>query len=119
MLDFPAELKYDFWIMFQIYLQPGLANVIGQTVGTDTSYFIHAPRGIHAMQNPSGVWSYASQDRLGSVRQDMDTLGMVLAIGDYQPFGTLKNVQGTFGLPFKFTGEQKTIMNCNTIATGT
>ena len=39
-------------------------------------------------------------------RQEVDAVGMVLASGDYQPFGTLENVQGVFGLPFRFTGEE-------------
>ena len=84
-------------------LQPGLAQVMGDS---DGNRFIHAPRGIHAMQNPSGAWSYASQDSLSSVPQEVDAVGRVLASGDYQPFGVLENVQGTFGLPFKFTGEE-------------
>ena len=87
-------------------LQPGLAQVIAATTSGNTERYVHGLRGIHAMEDSAGVWSHPAQDGLGSVRMEMEDLLEVVASGDYEPFGEKEDVQGTFGLPFGFTGEQ-------------
>lgn len=56
-------------------LQPGLTQVIAATTGSDTTRYLHAPRGIHTQQSPAGAWTHPLQDGLGSVR------GVVAASG--------------------------------------
>ncbi len=55
--------------------QPGLALVIAQTIGANTERYIHALRGIHAVENNAGDWSYMLQDGLGSVRGVVNATG--------------------------------------------
>ena len=57
-------------------VQPGLAKVISATTGANTDRFVHSPRGIHALQDNGGTWSWTAQDGLGSVRMEVsDALG--------------------------------------------
>ncbi len=87
--------------------QPGLTKVLAQTTGTNTNHFIHAPRGIHAMQNNAGDWSYMAQDGLGSVRSEIDSLLKVSAVQNYAPYGEPFGGAGNFNTPFAFTGEPR------------
>jgi hypothetical protein len=69
-------------------LQPGLALVIVQTEDdTDTTRYIHSPRGIHAAESPTGDWTYQIQDGLGSVRSVIDADGLVAQAIGYTPYG--------------------------------
>ncbi len=86
--------------------QPGLTKVIAQTTGANTDHFVHGPRGIHAMENASGNWTYAAQDGLGSVRAEIDSMVDVQATQNLDPFLTPMNVTGTAEMPFGATGEQ-------------
>lgn len=81
--------------------------LIGETVGANTTRYIHAPRGIHASESAAGVWTYPMQDGLGSVRAEAGDNLSVLASSGYAPFGVPRDVQGTFATPFRFTGEQR------------
>ncbi len=85
--------------------QPGLTKVLAQTTGTNTNHFIHAPRGIHAMQNNAGDWSYMAQDGLGSVRSLIDATLGVDTTHNYDPYGNYIGTAPTNGY-FGFTGEQ-------------
>jgi RHS repeat-associated protein len=87
-------------------VQPSLAKVITQTTGANTERFVHAQRGIHAMEDNAGIWSYMLQDGLGSVRAEADTNAVVSASQSYAPFGQPMNTVGNFS-PFAFTGEQR------------
>jgi RHS repeat-associated protein len=72
-------------------VQPGLVKVLAQTVGSDTTRFVHGPRGIQAMEDSAG-WTYPVQDGLGSVRDG--------GLG-YSPYGVPDDaITG-----FAFTGE--------------
>ncbi len=81
-------------------LQPGLTKVIGDS---DGNRYVHSPRGIHAMQNNAGEWSYMAQDGLGSVRGLIDTTLGVDSVQSYNPYGV---PDGNYGTGFGFTGEQ-------------
>ncbi len=87
-------------------LQPGLVKVLRQSDGTATDHFIHAPRGIHAMQNNTGAWQYTTQDGLGSVRSLIDATLNVSSVQNYAPYGEPFGTVGNFDTPFAFTGEQ-------------
>lgn len=41
-------------------VQPGLAVVLSATTGTDTTRYVHGPRGIHAQQDSAGAWLIGS-----------------------------------------------------------
>ncbi len=84
-------------------LQPGLTKVLAATTGTNTDHYIHAPRGIHSMENTSGDWTYAVQDGLGSVRSLIDSTLGVDAVQSYNPYGV---PDSNYGAGFGFTGEQ-------------
>ncbi len=82
-------------------LQPGLTKVIGDS---DGNRYVHSPRGIHAMQNNAGEWSYMAQDGLGSVRSLIDATLGVDSTHTYDPYGNYIStapIDGYFG----FTGE--------------
>jgi RHS repeat-associated protein len=67
--------------------------------------FVHAPMGIHAQEDPIGVWTWAIQDGLQSVRSEASSVLSVLGVRHLDPFGNLFGTQGTMTLPFVFTGE--------------
>ncbi len=83
--------------------QPGLTKVLAATTGANTERYIHAPRGIHSMENTSGDWTYAVQDGLGSVRSEIDSTLGVNAVQSYNPYGV---PDGNYAPGFGFTGEQ-------------
>ncbi len=85
-------------------LQPGLTKVIGDS---DGNRYVHSPRGIHAMQNNAGEWSYMAQDGLGSVRSLIDSTLGVDAVQSYNPYGEPFGTVGNFTSPFAFTGEPR------------
>ncbi len=93
-------------IDYLLDLQSGLTKVIAQTTGATTDHYIHAIRGIHAMQNTSGDWTYAVQDGLGSVRSETDSTLNVSSVQNYAPYGEPFGTVGNFDTPFAFTGEQ-------------
>ena len=74
-------------------IQPGLTKVLRESDGTNTTHYIHSPRGVHAQYDGSS-WDYYVQDGLGSIRND----GI-----SYDPYG---NPTGTIPANFGFTGEQ-------------
>ncbi len=82
--------------------QPGLALVIAQTTGANTERYIHVPRGIHAVESPTGDWSYQMQDGLGSVRGVIDANGLVTQSMGYSPYGVPDSEY-----EWAFTGEQR------------
>jgi RHS repeat-associated protein len=75
-------------------VQPGLAKVLSETVGSDVTHFVYGPRGIQAIEDSVEFWSHPVQDGLGSVRDD--------ALG-YSPFGVPDAVVSGFA----FTGEMR------------
>ena len=87
--------------------QPGLAKVIAATTGGNTDRYVHAPRGIHAMEDNAGNWTWAVQDAQGSVRGEVDNTLAVLGIQHPDPYGNLFGQQGSIGLPFAYTGEMR------------
>lgn len=91
---------------FLLDIQPSLVKVLAQTTGGNTDRYVHAPRGIHAMQDNAGDWSYMAQDGLGSIRSEIDSLLSVSAVQNYAPFGETFGSVGSFDSPFAFTGEQ-------------
>jgi RHS repeat-associated protein len=73
-------------------VQPGLVKLLAETTSGNTSRYVHAPRGIHAMEDNAGAWLYYLQDGLGSVRNDDLS---------YSPMGVPSGAVDNFG----FTGE--------------
>lgn len=88
-------------------MQPGLVKVIAATTGGNTDRFIHAPRGIHAMEDHAGNWTYAVQDALGNVRSEMDSLLAVQGSRQLTPYLTPFDEVGSFAIPFVGTGEMR------------
>lgn len=88
-------------------VQPGLVQVLAQTTGGSTSRFLIGPRGILAYENGTSDWCGVVQDGLGSVRVEVDDNLAVQATQHYGPYGVPFGTQGSFGLPFAFTGEMR------------
>ncbi len=86
-------------------LQPGLTKVLAATTGANTDHYIHASRGIHAMESHAGDWSYTAQDGLGSVRSLIDATLGVDTTHTYDPYGNYIGTAPTDSY-FGFTGEQ-------------
>jgi len=86
-------------------VQPGLAQVIAATTGTDTTRTIHGPRGIHAQETPAGAWQYPLTDGLGSVRTIASGAAAALETTGYDPFGVPESPLTL--TDFAFTGEQR------------
>jgi hypothetical protein len=90
--------------------QPALAKVIAQTTGANTERFVHAPRGIHAMERTGGTWSYMLQDGLGSCsrRNRCKCNGAIQVSQSYAPYGQVFGCKLVrFSSPFAFTGEPR------------
>lgn len=83
-------------------LQPGLTKLLKQDDGTNVEHFVHAQRGIHAVDDGTDLNFYA-QDGLGSVRAEVDNMAVVQSSMSYDPYG---NPMGAYGAGFGFTGEQ-------------
>jgi len=86
-------------------LQPGLATVLQATQASDTTRYLHAPRGIHAQQDASDNWTWMLQDGLGSVRSVVDDSLSVLESRLYEPYGVPFGASGTSQTVYGFTGE--------------
>ena len=86
-------------------LQPGLTKLLKQTTGANVEHFVHAPRGIHAVDDGTD-WNFYAQDGLGSVRAVVDDMAAVQTSMNFDPYG---NPMGAYGAGvgyFGFTGEQ-------------
>ncbi|MDQ7035579.1 MAG: RHS repeat-associated core domain-containing protein [Anaerolineae bacterium] len=83
-------------------VQPGLTKLLRQADGTNTDFFVHGVRGIHAVDDGS-AWKYAVQDGLRSVRGWADGNADVNNPVSYSPYGVPDtNVDG-----FAYTGEMR------------
>ena len=58
----------------------------------------------HDVDDNNKLYFYLN-DRLGSVRQVMDTSGNIVRLYTYEPFGTTLENEGTFDNAFMFTGQ--------------
>ncbi|MEP6983955.1 MAG: RHS repeat-associated core domain-containing protein [Chloroflexota bacterium] len=88
-------------------IQPGLAVVLSQDVGSDVTRFVHAPRGIHARKDNADAWHWTVQDGLGTVRVETNNSVSVEGAQNFDPYGNLIGiVNGAIGTPYGFTGEQ-------------
>ena len=83
-------------------VQPALTKLLKQTTGANVEQFIHAPRGIHAVDDGTD-WNFYANDGLGSVRATLDDAGVVQQSMSYDPYGI---PLGTTPADFGFTGEQ-------------
>jgi RHS repeat-associated protein len=86
-------------------MQPGLAVVLSETTGVNTTRYVHGPRGIHAQKDSANVWEHPLQDGLGSVRGVTDNAGAVLWATQVEPYGTGFGTVGTAQTNYGFTGE--------------
>ncbi len=85
-------------------VQPGLAKVIAAMTGANTERFVHE-RGLLSQQDNGGVWHWAVNDGLGSVRVQADGDFDVEGSRLFAPYGVPFGEQGAFDVPFAFTGE--------------
>jgi RHS repeat-associated protein len=83
-------------------VQPGLVKLLRQDDGSNVEHFVHAPRGIHAVDD-STDWNFYAQDGLGSVRALVDDMAVVQTSMSFDPYG---NPMASYGDGFGFTGEQ-------------
>ncbi|MDP2709885.1 MAG: RHS repeat-associated core domain-containing protein [Solirubrobacteraceae bacterium] len=84
----------------------GLALLLTETTGTDTTAYLYGPGG-QVMQrlDPSGDPVYYSHDQLGSVRLITDQNADPVATYTYDPYGNTTNSTGTLQQPFGYAGE--------------
>ncbi len=85
-------------------VQPGLAKVIAATTGANTERYVHE-RGLLSQQDSAGDWQWMVTDGLGSVRGVVDGGFDAVASRHFAPYGVPYDEQGTFTVPFAFTGE--------------
>lgn len=71
---------------------------------SNTTYYVHGPRGIHAQQE-NGDWKWMAQDGLGSVRGVTDQDGNLLQSRSFDPFGNPFDVVGPDQTMYGYTGE--------------
>ncbi|GAB5492599.1 MAG: hypothetical protein Phog2KO_28140 [Phototrophicaceae bacterium] len=83
-------------------VQLGLTKLLKQDDGTNVEHFVHAPRGIHAVDDGTD-WTLFAQDGLGSVRGLFDDVAVVQTSVNFDPYG---NPMGSYDAGFGFTGEQ-------------
>jgi RHS repeat-associated protein len=86
-------------------LQPGLAVVLSETTGANTTRYVHGPRGIHAQKDAAGNWEHPLTDGLGSVRGVVDTNANVLWSANLDGYGNPFSTVGTAQTNYGFTGE--------------
>jgi RHS repeat-associated protein len=86
-------------------LQPGLAVVLSETTGANTTRYVHGPRGIHAQKDAAGNWEHPLTDGLGSVRGVVDTNANVLWSANLDGYGNPFSTVGTTQTNYGFTGE--------------
>jgi RHS repeat-associated protein len=79
--------------------------VLSETTGTNTTRYVHGPRGIHAQKDAANVWEHPLQDGLGSVRSVVDNAATILDSRNYDPYGNSFGVVGTTQTGYGFTGE--------------
>src|SRR5690606_4937217 len=82
-------------------VQPGLVKLLRQDDGSNVDHFVHAPRGIHAVDDGTD-WTWFAQDGLGSVRGEVDDAADVVSSHSYNPIGV---PDSDYGAGFWFTGE--------------
>ncbi len=85
-------------------VQPGLAKVIAAMTGANTERFVHE-RGLLSQQDSVGDWTWMVKDGLGSVRGVIDDGFDAVASRHFAPYGVSYDEQGSFTVPFAFTGE--------------
>jgi TolB protein len=85
-------------------VQPGLAVVLAATTDSVTQRYLHDTRGIAAWDDDQGG-QVVMHDGLGSVRGLVDW--DVQAAQHYAPYGESWGTQGTFALPYAFTGQPR------------
>lgn len=84
-------------------VQPGLAQVLSEKTGTNTTRYLHSLSGIHTTQLPNSSWETYLLDGLGSVRGRVNANASILQSLNYSPIGVPdQTVTG-----FAFTGEQR------------
>jgi RHS repeat-associated protein len=86
-------------------MQPGLAVVLSETTGSNTTRYVHGPRGIHAQKDAANNWEHMLTDGLGSVRGAVDTNANVLWSANLDGYGNPFSTVGTAQTNYGFTGE--------------
>jgi|GEM_PF-5737847 len=86
-------------------VQPELALVLGETVGVNTTSYVHAPMGVHSAYDGTD-WTDMVHDGLGSVRSQVDATGAIVSDQWYDPYGQVIDDNGTWVGSFGYAGEQ-------------
>jgi RHS repeat-associated protein len=89
---------------YMLDTQVGLALVLSETTGANTTRYLHGVNGVNAVYNGSNTNYYLS-DGLGSTRAMTDALANILSNTTYSPYG----VPDTAITGFAFTGEQRDV----------
>ena len=84
---------------------PGLATVLAETTSGTTTYALHGPMGVLALQEGT-AWRDELANGLGSVRSQVDRLGAIQAVQQYDPYGQPFGKAGTWIGTFGYAGEQ-------------
>lgn len=87
-------------------LQPSLALVLSESTSSTTERYIHAPMGVHSIEDNAGDWHWFAQDGLGSIRTQVDMLSQIEATMHHSPYGQPFDATGTFAGSFGYAGEQ-------------
>lgn len=86
-------------------VQPGLAQVLRESDGATTDYFVHGLHGVQALEQ-NNTWILMLQDGLGSVRAQADAGAQVDATLHHSPYGQPFGETGTWHGSFGYAGEQ-------------
>jgi RHS repeat-associated protein len=90
-------------------LQAGLPLVIGSTLNSVITHYVHGLQGIQAAK-AGGAWSWSVQDGLYSVRMQVNNSLAIQGMRNLAPYGDVFGEQLTSGfawMPFVFTGEMR------------
>jgi RHS repeat-associated protein len=83
---------------------PANDRVLSATTGTSTTYFIYGKDLLYSLDAVGPHYHHA--DSLGSTIAVTDSTGAVESSYGYDIFGAIRNMTGTAGTKFTFTGEQ-------------
>jgi RHS repeat-associated protein len=86
-------------------IQPGLAQIMESTTGTNTTRYMPGPIGLLTQYNPDSSRRHMIADGLSNVRGVVDSNMLVLQTNQFAPYGESYGQTGTSQTVFGFTGE--------------
>jgi RHS repeat-associated protein len=82
-----------------------LWQTLATTTGASTTRYLHGSTGLARQQDTAGVWTWAVQDALGSIRSMVSSANAPLDIRQYAPYGEPTQLGGAPATVYGFTGE--------------